>query len=628
MADTQIVNLDTQVRRNLRHTRPGQTFRLAFEQITAAAVAPIDPVIEDFLEVACAIFFADSSFRRGSDTRPEMGTAWHRRFHIKVPVQALDRWSDPAVVDALSEAAQFLTDDSFSFEFVAREPRLGRQNILDLDPTGVTFQAEEVILFSGGLDSFAGALEALSTIQGNVLLVSHRSAQKVKSRQDRLAEYLLNRFRHRLMYVKVDAHRVSTAARDTTQRSRTFLFAALGHAVAQSFGARRISFYENGIVSHNLPIGPQVIGTMATRTTHPLALHMLNRLLGLLRPGVPPISNGYAWLTKTEVVQRIAQYGAEDQIRRAVSCTSVRDQTTLNPHCGTCSQCLDRRFGILAAGLEKHDPADGYKSDVLLGTRTGHQATMAVEWSRHALHMARVTPMDLISRFGPHINRILAGHPTLSADHAMQMMLAMHQRHAAAVKSVLTRAVCDNAPEIVAGSLPTNSLLMMHIGAPGGGAPLSIPPDPRLGEKRPAMPTYIPEIDRRVDPDAPLEVSFFFEGEHHRVSVKGLCDILGIQAKVAHGLKPMFDEDRKDGLEPDQHRYMMDYRKLGLDLSSSAVRKHIQLCRKTLAASYEQLFGVVPRDHLLIQNKPRHGYRLDPSIRLTARNQNGEIANR
>ena len=73
MPDTQIVNLDTGAVCALRYTGPERTFKLATDLIIAAAMSPMDPVIEDFLEVACAIFFADSSFPRGSETRPEMG---------------------------------------------------------------------------------------------------------------------------------------------------------------------------------------------------------------------------------------------------------------------------------------------------------------------------------------------------------------------------------------------------------------------------------------------------------------------------------------------------------------------------------------------------------------------------
>ena len=617
MPDTQIVNLDTGAVCELRYTGPDQTFKLAIERIIAAAMSPIDPVIEDFLEVACAIFFADSSFPRGSEKRPEMGADWRRQFQITIPVQVLDRWSDAAVLNALTDVAAFLTDDSFTFRFVARDPRLGRQQLFDFGSKGMNFKAEEVILFSGGLDSFAGALEALSTAQGNVLLVSHRSAPKVMPRQDRLAAFLIDRFPNRLKHVKVDAHRIATQARDTTQRSRTLLFAALGQAVAQSFGAGKVSFYENGIVSQNLPISSQVVGTMATRTTHPLAVHKLNLLLALLRPEAPLIRNGYAWLTKTEVVQRIAQHGAADQIRKAVSCTSVIDQTTIHPHCGICSQCLDRRFGILAAGLGHEDPADGYKCDVLLGPRGGRGATMAVEWTRHALRMAKMTQMDLFRHFGLELSAIFAGHPELSPERTMQLTLALQQRHSDAVGSVLTAAIQENAPQIANGDLDAASLLMMHIGSGQTNVAASLRSDPRWEQKPVLAPDRLPKKNVLFDREAPLRVAFFMNDKTHAVSVEGLCDIIGRPAKIAHGLKQMFDEDRSAGLEPHHHRYLRDYRDLDRKISSSVMRQLVKRCRDSLAESHRDLFGEPPTAPLLIQNKQSHGYRLDPTIHLT-----------
>ena len=40
----------------------------------------------------------------------------------------------------------------------------------------------------------------------------------------------------------------------------------------------RIAGVSNGIISHNLPVATQIVGSMATRTTHPLSLTRLNRL--------------------------------------------------------------------------------------------------------------------------------------------------------------------------------------------------------------------------------------------------------------------------------------------------------------------------------------------------------------
>ena len=66
-----------------------------------------------------------------------------------------------------------------------------------------------------------------------------------------------------------------------THRSRFFLFAALGMATAIAFGQKRVSFYENGVVSLNLPPVGNVLGTRATRTTHPQTLRRFESLFSI-----------------------------------------------------------------------------------------------------------------------------------------------------------------------------------------------------------------------------------------------------------------------------------------------------------------------------------------------------------
>jgi hypothetical protein len=50
--------------------------------------------------------------------------------------------------------------------------------------------------------------------------------------------------------------------------------------------------------------------------------------------------------------------------------------TKLNPHCGQCSQCVDRRFAILAAGQEQEDPNESFDVGLLLGVRGNCQKSL------------------------------------------------------------------------------------------------------------------------------------------------------------------------------------------------------------------------------------------------------------
>jgi hypothetical protein len=62
--------------------------------------------------------------------------------------------------------------------------------------------------------------------------------------------------------------------------------------------------------------------------------------------------------------------------------------TKMYPHCGKCSQCIDRRFAMLAASQEGEDPAEAYSVDLLLGKRgAGPDREMALSFVRSAALM-------------------------------------------------------------------------------------------------------------------------------------------------------------------------------------------------------------------------------------------------
>lgn len=598
------------------------TFRLRADRISAAAVRLIEPRLQDLLDIAGYVFAADSSVKRGSDTRPGMGEAWRRRFDFRIPVRDPRFWSRSEVVAALTDAVTFLTDDIVDFSFSARAADEPEQSFLDFDAKGAAFAADEVLLFSGGLDSFAGALEILSTSNARVVLVTHRSSQKATTRQRKLGEYLRRRYPGRVLQIHVAAHKVGGEAREATQRSRSFLFAALGQVVARLFGAERQNFFENGIIGHNLPLSPQVVGTMATRTTHPLSLRKLEHLMMLVGDGDgAAIRNPYQWLTKTDVVRRIAEHGAADQIRHAVSCTSIREQNTLHTHCGACSQCLDRRFAMLAAGLATHDPPEMYATDVLFGPREKDRSrTMALEWTRHAVRLAHIDDCAFLSIFGQELMRIASGYPEEPPSHLMRRILDLHRRHGRLAVGVLETAIRENADRLAGQELPEGALLRLHVADHAGllglaDDPRATAPTQRTAAEAPAdAPDLIPDRDR------PLEVSFANENGRCVLTVLGLGRVEGASARTAHELKPEFDEDRQGGLPRTEHRYVATGTLAErLKLSKDAVAQHVRRCRMELAQFHEQVFGSPPTQHLLIENKPRHGYRLDPDIRIVER---------
>src|SRR6266576_6029894 len=102
---------------------------------------------------------------------------------------------------------------------------------------------------------------------------------------------------------------IVAATVEYSQRTRSFLFVSLGMAIARAFGRDTIQFFENGITSFNLPIAEHVIGTRASRTTHPKTVAAFARLFSLLLQRRVNIENQFLWRTKSEVVEILRTNG-------------------------------------------------------------------------------------------------------------------------------------------------------------------------------------------------------------------------------------------------------------------------------------------------------------------------------
>lgn len=354
----------------IRFLGPVQNFVLKTEPISHRLSANIPPRLLDLLEIASAVFCADSTVPRGSLTQPKHGESWRRALDFTFAVRDITFWQSADIERLLRNCIEFMTDDRVSCEFVeaAHSPQI--QSYLDLGQAQKdAFRIDDVILFSGGLDSLTGVLQTLATSDRRVALVTHRSAPKTIHHQNRLIEELAKIFKDRFLWIPVLVHRKGKRGQESTQRSRSLLFSALASVVAHMLGADRIQFFENGIVSQNLHAARPIVGTLATRTTHPQTLDLLEELLSQVAGAPIGVENPFEWLTKTEVLDRLKTGGFENLLPHTVSCNRTFKRTSKARHCGCCTQCLDRRFAVLAAGLSSFERPDDYAVDVLFGTR-------------------------------------------------------------------------------------------------------------------------------------------------------------------------------------------------------------------------------------------------------------------
>ncbi len=323
----------------------------------------LPPRIIDLLQLASYIYCADRLANRG-ERESLRNAAWSRSFNVFMPVLDYEFWSTPSISEALANALTFMTGDrtyTFHFSKATINPVVQENKQLLLFSNEYTSIADaektDIMLFSGGLDSLAGAIERLNLYQERTLcLVSHRSNNVTTHTQAALIKNLQGKYQERIIQYGFECHnKKGTPSRDETQRTRMFLFASIAFAICHCYNKNEFYIYENGITSINLSKQMDVINARASRTTHPKTIELLRKLFRSFNPSFD-IKVPYYNRTKSDILHVFETYGETNLIASSVSCSSTRNKPkTEAAHCGCCSQCIDRIFSMYAAGLNEYD---------------------------------------------------------------------------------------------------------------------------------------------------------------------------------------------------------------------------------------------------------------------------------
>jgi hypothetical protein len=424
----------------------------------------VPPAFLDLIDIATYVYVADQALTRGGDglNHPtDIGHGWRRRLHFRIPVREPDLWNSQPVHDHLVSTLSFLTEDEYYFQFEHLKKDTSLRGYLDFGGTPYDGIVDDVVLFSGGLDSLAGAVQESVVERRKVLLVNHRSTEKMTPRHLLLSRLLESRAKESFpLHLPVRLNKEKRLGREYTQRSRSFVYAALGATIARMIGLDRIRFYENGVVSLNLPPSAQVVGARATRTTHPRVLNGFAKLISCLAGKPFTVENPFLWKTKTDIVKLIADAGCAGLIRYSTSCTHTWEMTKQHTHCGGCSQCIDRRFAVLAAGQESHDPSEAYKVDLLNGPRKeGEPKAMLAAYVETANEINSMEAVEFFGRFGETARAVreLGGDASESAEKVFEL----YKTHARHVVSVVDQAITKYAPAIRTRKLPPTCLVRL-----------------------------------------------------------------------------------------------------------------------------------------------------------------------
>lgn len=331
---------------------------------------PMPPEAADLLDVCAAIYFADRQARREveGDVRPP-GERWPRRMELAIPVRQHDRLQSLDVCTLVEELAFFLSDDDWSVRFVRRsaDPRVAEGQTHLFTPDRML--EPRVVLFSGGLDSLLGLVDAVASDSAASVMAT---SVVTHARLRHTIACVLTELRRwgrpvaiENPQLRVGVSRLGRALNDRegSQRTRALLYLAAGIVVAAIAGGELLHVTENGPGAINLPGTPDQTAARTTRAMHPKSLSLFARLATAVLGRPMSIVNTGLWRTKGELAASIGGGSLEAVIQQTVSCDRF-PYFPAEQACGTCGSCLYRRIALDAAGLA-HLDGKRYDTDVL-----------------------------------------------------------------------------------------------------------------------------------------------------------------------------------------------------------------------------------------------------------------------
>src|SRR5207253_2158033 len=129
-------------------------------------------------------------------------------------------------------------------------------------------------------------------------------------------------------------------------------------------------------------------------------LALFNALAAEVLPTPVVVRNPLWDRTRAEGLGLLREHGVAALLWLTHSCSHARGRPRHQPFCGYCSQCVDRRFGVLAAHVEEHDPVSRYALDVFVQCLPeGEPRTVALSYVQFARTVRQLSDDTLFNDY-------------------------------------------------------------------------------------------------------------------------------------------------------------------------------------------------------------------------------------
>jgi 7-cyano-7-deazaguanine synthase in queuosine biosynthesis len=292
----------------------------------------ISPTAADLIDLAAAVFVIERQIRRQNTSPPQHLT-------LRMQLRNSSAWTDEAV-KATTEILRLLGNATWELDL-----RGGLRTSIPKHEPGSGKGIKQVVLFSGGIDSTCG----LATLQDQISITQLVSFY---TRQKSLQKVIAND----LGFTRLNQWTRKWSGEPGPGHSfyyRSFLFLALGAAIAESWTAKRVVQFENGVLATSIPPSP---AWLMTRHAHPRLHKLAGTLFSRLFGGRWKVHNPFLTMTKRGCVQAaVAALGKrkfKDVLNKTETCwyhwsNRVRGgKKKPGIACGICIPCIVRRTAI------------------------------------------------------------------------------------------------------------------------------------------------------------------------------------------------------------------------------------------------------------------------------------------
>lgn len=413
----------------------GEHFRFDLDALNNFCLGGMPRHLVDLLRIASAVYVVDRLVKRRPKDGPKPAA---RTIGLKVEVFQDSLWNRHEVRDALRDAVEFVTGDFWDIEFKRDwQEYKWSTNFL---PFAKADGSPLICLYSGGLDSGAGLVARLNENSARPVIpvtVWHQPRQRHLVQQQ--YNFLRGHYRSKGFGTQIEplivkvAMMWKTAAeeknQETSQRSRSFLFTALGAITAVVHGQRVVEMFESGIGAINLPLMAGMVGWKTTKSSHPEFLRRMSRLVSLVADREVNFVLPFRDSTKGELVKALSNPELQPLAAMSVSCVHHPIRHKKYKQCGLCPACIFRRAALWVAGIQEPEDAYGYD---FLGPAEGMDTVPEERLAylkAFLLQVAHLRNIERHDRLPPAIERHLVGTGILAKGQSQKGVMQLLVRY-------------------------------------------------------------------------------------------------------------------------------------------------------------------------------------------------------